>query len=597
VNRRRRLTRLAGVLLLDGFRAAPRWMAVVTALLVLGSVAGTCYPLGYRLLVDGVLSGSVGDTVSGVLVVGGLLSIGWLLSSIGATEAMALSDRIARYRTTELVRLISGVGGLEHLERPDYLAQVERLNANRRQLAAAPRVLLSNTAMVARIVTLLVLLGSVSPWLLLLPVCAVPPMIADRIAKRLTKQADDEMATSRRLASMIFKLMSEAGTASEVRAYGLSDRLAAEHRRCGDHVNRRSSREAVQVLGVQAAGWLVYAAALMGAIAFVVIQATHGAMSLGTVLMSVSLIRRSRSQLAAATSSSGALISTMATADRLFWLEDYAAKQAVLQGTEAPPDRLRNGIELRNVTFRYPETEREVLSHLDVLLPAGSTVALIGENGSGKTTLVKLLLGMYRPDDGQVFVDGRPLSDLDPEAWRARTTAAFQDFARFQLPAVHSVGVADLPRLDDEAAAVAALQRAGVDGLVSQLPEGLATRVGTSYTGGHGLSGGQWQRLALGRAMRRDTPLLVVLDEPTASLDAQAEHALFDRYSRAARREAARAGAITLLVSHRFSTVLTADLIVYLEGGRVVEAGSHAELLARQGRYAELFELQAAGYR
>jgi ATP-binding cassette subfamily B protein len=597
VSRRRRLARLAGVLFLDGFRAAPAWMALVTALLVLGSVAGTCYPLGYRLLVDGVLAGSVGDTVGGVLVVGGLLSIGWLLTSIGATEAMALSDRIARYRTTELVRLISGVGGLEHLERPEYLAHVERLNTNRRQLAAAPRILLSNTAMVARIVALLVLLGSVSPWLLLLPVCAVPPMIADRIAKRITKQADDEMATTRRLASMIFKLMTDAGTASEVRAYGLSERLTAEHGRCGDDVNRRSSREAVQVLGVQAVGWLIYAAALMGAIAFVVIEATHGAMSLGTVLMSVSLIRRSRNQLAAATSTSGALISTMATADRLFWLEDYAAEQAVLQGTEAPPSRLDGGIELRDVTFRYPGTERAVLSHLNVVLPAGSTVALIGENGSGKTTLVKLLLGMYRPDEGRILVDGTPLSHLDPVAWRARTTAAFQDFARLQLPAVQSVGVADLPRLDDEPAALSALRRAGVDGMVAQLPEGLATRVGTSYTGGHGLSGGQWQRLALGRAMRRDMPLLVVLDEPTASLDAQAEHTLFDRYSRAARSEADRSGAITLLVSHRFSTVLMADLIVYLEGGRVVEVGSHAELLGQRGRYAELFELQAAGYR
>lgn len=597
MNRQRRLGRLAGVLFLDGFRAAPGWMALVTGLLVLGSVASTCYPLGYRLLVDGALGGSVGDTVGGVLIVGGLLSIGWLLTSIGATDAMALSDRIARYRTTELVRVISGVGGLEHLERPDYLAQVERLNANRRQLAAAPRVLLSSTAMVARIVTLLVLLGSVSPWLLLLPVCAAPPMVADRIAKRIIKQADDEMATTRRLASMIFQLMTGVGTASEVRAYGLSQRLTAEHRRWSEELNRRSRREAIQVLGVQAVGWLLYAAALMAAIAFVVVRATEGAMSLGTVLMSVSLIRRSRNQLASATSNSGALISTLATADRLFWLEDYAAEQAVRQGTEQPPARLHESIELRDVTFRYPGTERDVLSHLDVILPAGSTIALIGENGSGKTTLVKLLLGMYRPSGGEILIDHAPLTHLDPAAWRARTTAAFQDFARFQLPAVQSVGVADLLRLDDEPAALAALQRAGVDGLVAQLPEGLATRVGTSYTGGHGLSGGQWQRLALGRAMRRDAPLLVVLDEPTASLDAQAEHALFDRYSQAARRDASRTGAITLLVSHRFSTVLMADLIVYLEDGRVAEAGSHAELLARGGRYAELFELQAAGYR
>lgn len=224
-----------------------------------------------------------------------------------------------------------------------------------------------------------------------------------------------------------------------------------------------------------------------------------------------------------------------------------------------------------------------------------------------------MLLGLYRPDDGQILVDGTPLTELDPVAWRERSTAAFQDFSRFHLPAVQSIGVADLPRLEDEPAALEALRRAGVDGLADQLPDGLATRVGTAYTGGHGLSGGQWQRLALGRAMRRGSapdqdgrgsasdvetdPLLVVLDEPTASLDAQAEHGLFDHYATVAKVSADRTGAITVLVSHRFSTVLMADLIVYLEGGSAVEIGSHAELLARGGRYAELFELQAAGYR
>jgi ATP-binding cassette subfamily B protein len=604
VVKRRRLARLAGVMFLDGFRAAPGWMALVTGLLVLGSVAATCYPLGYRLLVDGALSGSVAHTVLGVVIVGGLLSIGWVLTSIGATEAMALSDRIAVFRISGMIKLISGVGGLEHLERPDYLAQVERLNANRRQLASAPRMVLSNTSSVARIITLLVLLGSVSPWLLLLPVCAIPPMVADRIAKRITKRADDDMADTRRLASMIFALTSEAGTASEVRAYGLSERLAAEHRRCGEELDRRSSREALQVLGVQGIGWLIYAAGLMGAVAFVVLRATDGALSLGTVLMSVSLIRRSRNQLASAAQGSGALVSTLTTADRLFWLEDYAAEQAALAGTATPPPRLRQGIELREVSFHYPGTDRPVLEHLDLTMPAGTTVAVIGENGSGKTTLVKLLLGMYQPDDGQILVDGTPLAELDPVAWRHRSTAAFQDFSRFHLPAVQSIGLADLPRLDDEPAALEALRRAGVDGLADQLPDGLATRVGTAYTGGHGLSGGQWQRLALGRAMRRgagsdtaDDPLLVVLDEPTASLDAQAEHALFDHYASAAKHGAERTGAITVLVSHRFSTVLMADLIVYLEGGSAVEIGSHAELLARGGRYAELFELQAAGYR
>jgi ATP-binding cassette subfamily B protein len=572
-------------------------MTLLTAMLVTGSVAMTCYPLGYRLLVDGALAGSWGSVAWGVVVVAGLMSLGWLLHAIAATDAMALSDRIALYRTAELIGLISGVSGMEHLERPEYLTEVERINANRRQLAGAPRQLLTSVASAARIVALVVLLGSVSPWLYLLPVCAVPPLVADRLAKRITKRAEDDTAHRKRLAAMIFGLASDASAAGEIRAYGLAPYLAAEHGRLSTEVNRRCNREALLVLLVQGAGWLLYAAGLMGAIGLVVVRASAGQMSLGTVLMAVSLIRRSRNQLAATAQRSGALVNVLTTADRVFWLEDHAAQQAAQAGTEPAPDDLRRGIQLRGVTFRYPGTDRPVLTDFDALLPAGATVALVGENGSGKTTLVKLLLGMYRPDSGDILIDDTPLAELDPVQWRGRCTAAFQDFARFHLPAVESVGVAHLPTRTDEPAAIAALDRAGAGELPAQLPDGMSTTVGSGYTGGHGLSGGQWQKLALGRAMRREDPLLVVLDEPTASLDAPSEHALFERYADAARRQADRSGAVTVLVSHRFSTVRMADLILFVEAGHAVEFGSHDELLARGGRYAELFDIQAAGYR
>jgi ATP-binding cassette subfamily B protein len=572
-------------------------MALVTTLLVLGSVAGTCYPLGYRLLADGALDGNEGELIAGVAVVAVLLGLAWVLTGIGATEAMALSDRIAVYRTGRMIELISGVPTLEHLERPDYLAQVERLNAGRRQLASAPRQILSNVSSAARIIALLVLLGSVSPWLLLLPVTAAPPMIADRLAKKITKGAEDAMAADRRLAGLIFDLSANASAAGELRSYGLAPRLKSLHASLTGSLDRRTAREARKVLAVQSAGWLLYAAGLMGAIAFVVIRASDGAISLGTVLMTVSLIRRSRAQLASAASGSAGMIATLATADRLLWLEDHHAAAVAAAGTGQAPARLSSGITLRDLTFRYPGTERLVLSSLDLTLPAGATVAVVGENGSGKTTLVKLLLGMYQPTSGTIEVDGVPLNSISHESWRQRCTAAFQDFARFSLPAVESVGVADLPELASEPLAQAALDRAGAAELAGQLPSGLSTYVGGPYTGGHNLSGGQWQKLALGRAMRVPDPLLVVLDEPTASLDAHAEQALFDRYTEVAAASAATSGTITLLVSHRFATVRMADLIIYLEAGHATEAGAHDELLARSGRYAELFTLQASGYR
>jgi ATP-binding cassette subfamily B protein len=505
------------------------------------------------------------------------------------------------------------VPGLEHLERHDYLAQVEQLNAGRRQLATAPRRILQNTSSAARIVVLLVLLASVSPWLLLLPVAAVPPLYADRLAKKITTSAQDAMAAGSRLATMIFDLSASASAAGELRCYGLGPHLAAEHARLSRALDRSARLEARKVLTVQSAGWLLYAVGLMAAITFVVVRASDGAISLGTVLMTVSLIRRSRSELASAASGSGALLGTLTTADRLLWLEDHHAASVAAAGTAEAPARLRSGIAVRDLSFTYPGTERTVLSALSLDFPAGATVAIVGENGSGKTTLVKLLLGLYQPTSGEILVDDVPLASISHESWRSRCTAAFQDFSRFSLPAVESVGVADLPALSSEPLAVAALDRAGAAGLPAQLPAGLSTYVGGPYTGGHNLSGGQWQKLALGRAMRTASPLLVVLDEPTASLDAHAEHALFERYASATAAYATRvtdsagatdatdrddgaAGTITLLVSHRFATVGMADLIVYLEAGHAVESGTHDELMTANGRYAELYTLQAAGY-
>jgi ATP-binding cassette subfamily B protein len=284
----------------------------------------------------------------------------------------------------------------------------------------------------------------------------------------------------------------------------------------------------------------------------------------------------------------------MDSARRLAWLEDYA--RALTATADQPaPARLADGIRFEYVSFAYPGTDRLVLDDINLELPAGAVVAIVGENGAGKSTLVKLLAKMYEPSSGRILIDRTDLARIDADDWRTRLAGAFQDFFRFEFRARQSIGIGDLPRLDDETAVAAAVTHAGADAVIVRLPKGLDTQLGPTWPGGVEVSFGQWQKLALARGFMREQPLVLVLDEPTAALDAETEHALFQRYA-AALRGNRRDGGITILVSHRFSTVRMADLIVVLDGARLVEMGTHDALMAKRGQYARLYGIQAAAY-
>jgi ATP-binding cassette subfamily B protein len=340
------------------------------------------------------------------------------------------------------------------------------------------------------------------------------------------------------------------------------------------------------------AAWAVFAGGYVGAIVFV---STGLDASPGDVLLVLAAGSRLSAYVSATVGEIGFLRGIwLDGARRLAWLEDYAASFTA-RADRPVPERLREGIVLQGVSFAYPGTSKLVLEDVHLTLPAGKVIAVVGENGAGKSTLVKLLSKFYEPSTGRILVDGVDLARLPAEGWRERLSGAYQDFYRFELRAQHAVGVGDHPRMDHDPAVMTAVGRAGADDVVGQLSQGLGTQLGPAWPGGVEVSFGQWQKLALARGFMRDEPLLLILDEPTAALDAGTEHALFERYAEGAKR-GAETGRVTILVSHRFSTVRMADLIVVLDGARVVEVGTHEELMARRGQYAELYSIQAAAY-
>jgi ATP-binding cassette subfamily B protein len=437
------------------------------------------------------------------------------------------------------------------------------------------------------------LLASIHPALLLLAVFAVPTVLTSTWRPEVERAANERGAPSNRLSRHLFTLATTASPGKEVRVTGIGERLVRQRRAAWERwygpvgAARRGSAL------WHALGWAIFGLAYVGAVIFVSSYLRAGA---SAVLLVLAAGARLSGYIGATVGEIGFLRGFwMDGSRRLAWLEDYAA--AIAAAGDLPvPAQIHQGIKLDHVSFAYPGTTRVVLDDVSLFLPAGAVIAIVGENGAGKTTLVKLLAKMYEPSSGVILVDDVPLARLPAEDWRARLAGAFQDFFRFEFRAAHTVGLGDVPRMDHIPAVEQAIDRAGAADVVERLRAGLETQLGPTWPDGADLSFGQWQKLALARGFMRDQPLLLILDEPTAALDAETEHALFERYAAAA-RGGDRSGRITLLVSHRFSTVRMADLIVVLDGARLVEVGAHDELMARRGQYAELYGIQAAAYR
>ena len=519
----------------------------------------------------------------------------WFLRTVSTRVQRRFRDKVTIALESHVAQLQASVATIAHQERPEYL---DRLSMLRNQVFVLDHMYMSvfsTLGWILRLGVTMALLASIHPALMLLAVFAVPTVLTSTWRPAIERCAQESGAQSNRLARHLFTIATTAPPGKEVRVTGIGERLINDRRWVWECWYRPVAAARWGSAMWHALAWAIFGLAYVGAIVFV-------SSGLGAPASAVLLVLAAGARLSAYIGATVGEIGFlrgfwMDGSRRLAWLEDYAASVAA-SGDLPVPAVVRRGIRLENVSFAYPGTSRVVLDNVSVNLPAGAVVAIVGENGAGKTTLVKLLAKMYEPSSGSILIDDTPLARVRAGEWREYLAGAFQDFFRFEFRAGHTVGLGDVPRMDDEPAVVAAIDRAGAGDVVARLSMGLDTQLGPTWPGGVELSFGQWQKLALARGFMRDQPLLLVLDEPTAALDAETEHALFERYAAAARGTGERdGGRITILVSHRFSTVRMADLIVVLDGARLVEVGTHDELMAKNGPYSELYSIQATAYR
>jgi ATP-binding cassette, subfamily B, bacterial len=591
--------RTLGSALALAWRARPGASVGLAAVTVVEGLVPIGLAWATKLVVDAVAMGSGGLAVAAVLLV-------------AFTAAGLLAPAAGRYWTEELVRgiglaaqdqlfvQINALPGLAAFEDPAF-HDAMRMAQQGGELAPGQLVTVGASLGQAAVTLagFVVALVVVSPLIAVLVLAAlVPALTAELRLARERVRSSMALSPQERRRLFYSVLQTDPDAAKELRLFGLGEhfrgRMRAEYERIARE-ERRLDRRGLRMAGLSGAlTALVTAAALV----LLMRQASSGGASAGDVVVALAA-------LAAVQATSGALVAGIADASQGLLLLGYyrrfvASRPTVARARAAPP--LRSAIELRNVWFRYDEDGPWVLRGVDLVLERGTAVALVGLNGAGKSTVVKLLCRFYDPSRGAILWEGIDLRELDPSSLRKRLGAVFQDFMQYDLSARENVGLGDVAALGDLARIEAAARRAEVHEPLAALPRGYDTMLsrifsedvpaaGNEAAPGTMLSGGLWQRVALARLFMRGDRDLLILDEPSAGLDVDAEHLIHRRF-----REQMQ-DTTSLLVSHRFNTVRMADVIVVLDGGQVVESGSHEALLAAKGNYAHMFERQAAGYR
>src|ERR1700722_12729680 len=538
-----------------GYQHEPGLLLAAFFLALLAALPDALLALWLKMLGQGVLEGRNGLVYAAAVLLGLSAAATWFLRTVSTRVQRGFRDKVTIALESHVARLQASVATIAHQERPDYLDRLSVLRDHVFVLDHMYMSLFSTCGWILRLGVTVALLMSIHPALVLLAAFALPTVLTSSWRPADERAAQERGAQFRRLARHLFATATTATPGKEVRVTGIGQRLMTERRAAWERWYGPVSTARLGSAAWHALAWAVFGGAYVGAVVFVSSGLNASA---GDVVLVLAAGSRLSAYIGATVGEIGFMRGIwLDGARRLAWLEDYAASKA--QGADAAvPEQLTDGIRFEHVSFAYPGTSRLVLDDVNLQIAPGSVVAIVGENGAGKSTLVKLLCRMYQPTSGTILIDGVALARMPAEAWRERVAGAFQDFCQFEFRLQHTVGLGDLSRLDDAPAVRGAVERAGAGDVVERAGEGLATQLGPTWPAGVDLSFGQWQKLALARGFMRDQPLVLVLDEPTAALDAETEHALFERFAAAARDAgpgAASNGRITVLVSHRFSTV------------------------------------------
>lgn len=501
-----------------------------------------------------------------------------------------LGDRFTNRISVRLMQHASRLD-LASFEDPVFYDKLERA---RRQTTARLGLLASLLGLCQDFISLISLSGLLivfSPWLMALLLAAViPAFLGETHFSTLAYSVLFRWTPGRRLLDYLRLLGASAGSAKEVKMFGLGEYLAERYQRLSDEIYDENKALAVRRAIVGSGLNLVSTGGYYGAYAVVLLKTVAGSISIGTFTLLTGAFSRSRGYIESILAGFNGISEQALFLQDLFEFFEMEPTIRSLPNALPAPRPIRAGFEFRNVSFAYPGSSRLVVSNINLHLDAGEKIALIGQNGAGKTTLVKLLARLYDPTDGRILLDGVDLREYDVEDLRREIGVIFQDYLRYDMAIRENIGFGKLEALTDHDRIATAAHKSLAQPIIDRLPNGYDQMVGLRFEGGVDLSGGEWQKMALARAYMRDAQLLI-LDEPTATLDARAEYEVFQRFADLTR------GRMAVLISHRFSTVRMANRILVLADGAIEEQGTHSQLVALGGRYAELFELQAAGYR